>query len=174
MRRWLRMPSPSMVVALTALFFAVSGSAYGLVITGRSIKNNSVRTQDIRNGTLRSKDVKRDSIGGDAINEGRLGSVPMSEGSARQAVVTAEGILARGRGVTSAARTAEGRYQVIFNRDVRACVYVASLGDPGAAAPPQGQVSTTSLASNVAGIVVRTEASNGAVADRPFHLVISC
>ena len=174
MRRWLRMPSPSMVVALTALFFAVSGSAYGLVITGRSIKNSSIRTQDIRNGTLRSKDVKADSLGGRAISEGTLASVPQSEGSARHAVVTAEGVLARGRGVTSAARTGEGRYQVIFNRDVRACVFVASLGDPGAAGPPQGQASTTALASNVSGVLVRTEASNGTIADRGFHLIVSC
>ena len=37
------MPSPAMVVALIALFMALGGSAYALVITGASIKNGTVR-----------------------------------------------------------------------------------------------------------------------------------
>ena len=52
-------PSPAMVVALTALFLALGGSAYALVITGKTIRNNTVTGKDIRNGTLKAKDVGR-------------------------------------------------------------------------------------------------------------------
>jgi hypothetical protein len=63
---------------------------------------------------------------------------------------------------------------VIFNRDVRNCVFLATIGDAGAAAPPQGEIATSALATNVNGVSVRTENSNGAAADRPFHLIVPC
>ena len=80
-----------MVVALTALFVALGGSAYALVITGKSIRNNTVRNVDIRNHTLLARDHKRDSLGGETINEFRLGTVPgaaVAEGASHYAVVT--------------------------------------------------------------------------------------
>jgi hypothetical protein len=65
---WLvrRLPSPAMVVALIALFVALGGSAYALVITGKQIKN----------GSITGKDVKRNSLTGRQIRESRLGPVP--------------------------------------------------------------------------------------------------
>ncbi len=182
MTRYFRrlVPSPAMVVALTALFLALGGSAYAaLVITGKSIRNNTITTKDIRNGTIRTKDVKPDSLGGVSIKESALGTVPsagISYGSARFAVVTGSGVLARGRSVSSVARTSAGRYQVIFAGDVRGCAYFATVGDAGAAPLNQGaQVTTASLASNVNGVVVRTYGPNGtAGGDRPFHLIVTC
>jgi hypothetical protein len=177
MRKLIRRPSPTAIIAAMALFFALGGSAYGLVITGRSIKNGTVTGGDIRNGSLASRDVQRDSLGGRAIRESSLGEVPgatTATGVFRQAVVTDAGVLARSRGVSSAARTAEGRYQVIFDRDVRGCAYMAGLGDAGAAAPAAGLVETSSLASNVNGVSLRTQNSAGNPADRPFHLIVSC
>jgi hypothetical protein len=176
-RKRLPNPSPAAVIAAVALFFALGGSAYGLVITGRSIKNGTVVGADIKNGSLASRDMKPDSIGGIAIKESRLGEVPsstVSQGVFHQAVVTSAGLLARGRGVSSATRTAEGRYQVIFDRDVRACAYMASIGDAGGAAPATGAVETSQLASNVNGVALRTQNSNGTPNDRPFHLIVSC
>ena len=173
----LRRPSPAMVISLAALFFSLSGVSYGLIITGRSIKNGTVTGADIRNHSLASRDVKHNGLGGAAILESRLGPVPASgtaEGIARQAVVTGAGVLARQRGVTSATRTGVGRYQVIFNRDVRSCAYVATVGDPGAAGPPQGQVTVGALASNVNGVNIRTESSQGNAQNKPFHLLVSC
>ena len=79
-----------------------------------------------------------------AIKESTLGTVPgafVAHGSARFAVVNAGGQQVRGRGTTSVARTAEGRYQVIFDADVRNCGYYATIGGPTAAAPPDnGQI----------------------------------
>jgi hypothetical protein len=177
MRRF--MPSPAMVVALIALVLSLTGSAAALVITGKSIKNNSVTSSDIRNHSLTWRDVRGDSIGGHTVKEASLGPVPTSiltYGSQRFAVVTGGGHLERGRGVSSAARTGEGRYQVIFNGDVRSCAYFATLGDHSAGNPPQNsQISVSSLGSNVNGVAVRTEnGSNGAELNRDFHLIVFC
>jgi hypothetical protein len=177
MRRFL--PSPAMVVAVIALVMSLSGGAYALVITGKSIKNGSITNKDVRNRTLTGNDMRKDSVGGGAIDEATLGPVPsafLAAGASRFAVVNAGGQAVRGRDVSSAARTSEGRYQVIFNGDVRNCAYYATVGDESASPPPQnGQISVSSLASNVNGVAVRTEnGTNGTELDRPFHLLVMC
>ena len=171
-------PSPAMAVALVALFMAMGGSAYALVVTSGAIKNNTIRSQDVRNGALFGKDMRQDRVGGRAIKESSLGVVPAAllvEGSTHFAVVNAGGQQVRFRGTTSSARTAEGRYQVIFNRDVRGCGYYATIGGPTAAAPPDnGQITVSALASNVNGVDIRTENSNGTETNKPFHLLVLC
>jgi hypothetical protein len=168
-----------MVVAIVGLVMSLGGSAYALVITGKSIRNNTVTTKDIRNRSLDGRDIRRDGLGGSAIKESALGPVPsafLAGGGSRFAVVNAGGQAVRGRDVSSAARTSAGRYQVIFNGDVRNCAYFATVGDESASAPPQNaQISVGSLGSNVNGVAVRTEnGNNGTEADRPFHLIVMC
>jgi hypothetical protein len=167
-----------MAVALLALFMAMGGSAYALVVTSGSIKNNTIRSADVRNGGLLGKDIRADGIGGRAIKESTLGVVPaalVAEGSTHFAVVNAGGQAVRSRGITSAAHTAEGRYQVIFNRDMRGCAYFATIGFPSATPPPDnGQITVSSLASNVNGVGIRTTGAQGNDADKPFHLLVIC
>jgi hypothetical protein len=171
-------PSPSMAVALLALFLAVSGSAYALVVTSGSIKNNTIRTSDVRNGGLLGKDFRKDGVGDGAIKESTLATVPsafVAHGSTHFAVVNAGGQQVRARGTTSSARTAEGRYQVIFDLDVRGCAYYATVGGRTAAAPPgSGEISVSALAANVNGVDVRTGDQNGNDENRPFHLLVLC
>ncbi|HEX2125549.1 MAG TPA: hypothetical protein VHF45_03190 [Thermoleophilaceae bacterium] len=171
-------PSPAMVVALTAVVLSLGGSAYALVVTGKTIRNNTVTGADIRQRSLTGNDVKRDKIGGGSVKESTLAPVPsalLAHGGARFAVVNGGGQVVRGRDVSSAARTGAGRYQVIFNADVRGCGYYATIGDPSAAGPPQNaRVSVASLASNVNGVAIRTENNNGAEVDRGFHLIVFC
>ena len=180
MRRFRRfLPSPAMVVAVTALVMSLGGSAYALVITGKSIKNGSVTTKDIRNRSLTGSDMRRNRVGGNSVKESTLGTVPSSYltlGGARFAVVNGGGQAVRGRNVTSAARTSAGRYQVIFNSDIRNCAYFATVGDTSASVAPQNaQISVSALGSNVNGVAVRTEnGSNGNELDRPFHLIVMC
>jgi hypothetical protein len=179
MRRLSRlMPSPAMVVALTALVMSLGGSAYALVVTGKTIRNNTVTGFDVRQRSLTGNDVRRDKIGGGSVRESTLGIVPSSlvaHGGARFAVVDAGGQLVRGRDISSVARMAAGRYQVIFNADVRGCGYYATIGDPSAAGPPQNShASVASLASNVNGVAIRTENNNGGEVDRGFHLIVFC
>jgi hypothetical protein len=168
-----------MVVAVVALVMSLGGSAYALVITGKSIRNNTVTGKDIRNRSLSGRDMRADGVGGGAVKEASLGTVPgsfVTLGAARFAVVNAGGQAVRGRDVSSAARTSAGRYQVIFNGDVRNCAYFATIGDESASAPPQNtQISVASLGSNVNGVAVRTEnGNNGTELDRPFHLIVMC
>lgn len=80
--RWISKlrPSPSMVVALLALFVAMGGVSYAAAKIGsKQIKNNSVRGKDIHNGTITSKDVKKNTLGGTRIVESKLGQVPSAK-----------------------------------------------------------------------------------------------
>jgi hypothetical protein len=172
------LPSPAMVVAVAALVMSLGGSAYALVVTGKQIRNGSVTAKDVRNRSLTGTDVRRDKLGGGSIKESSLAVVPnasLAHGGARYAVLNGGGQLVRGRDVSSAARTGDGRYQVIFNADIRNCGYFATIGDPSAAGPPQNsQVAVSSLASNVNGVAVRTENGAGVEQNRPFHLIVMC
>jgi hypothetical protein len=169
-RRFL--PSPAMIVALIALFLSLGGVSYGLatgVIDGREIKN----------GSITYKDVRSDKLGGGVVKESTLSTVPsslLSHGGARFAVVNAGGQLVRGRSVSSAARIGRGRYQVIFDTNIRGCAYFATVGDPSAAGPPPNNgISVASLPSSVNGVSVLTDAGgNNQPENRPFHLIVSC
>jgi hypothetical protein len=185
MKRRLRAPSPAMVVALIALFVSLGGSAYAVATIGSDdIINGSIRNRDFKDGTLRGQEAKRDGFGGGAIKESTLDATKIKQVPSAVAAVTAEGVrhavisnvgaTVRARGATSSARVGPGVYEVIFDRDVRGCVYAATLGDESAAGPGNGQISVTSAASNVNGVRVRTRNSQGNDDDRSFHLIVSC
>ena len=157
---------------------ALLASGHHVTITGRDVKNGSLTGKDVRNRSLRGNDIRRDRVGGGSIKESTLGTVPSSLltfGGQRYAVVNGGGQAVRSRGVSSTARTSNGRYQVIFDADVRNCAYFATVGDPSAAGPPQNsQISVSSLGSNVSGVAIRTENGAGAEVNRGFHLIVMC
>ena len=91
------------------------------------------------------------------------------------AVIESDGDLVRGKGVLDAGDVGEGAYGVAFNRNVRNCAYVATLGIPGfKAEPPPGEIGVAGWAKDPKGVYVQTTDSSGAVADRPFHLAVLC
>ncbi|MGH2741133.1 MAG: hypothetical protein ACRDN8_01365 [Thermoleophilaceae bacterium] len=172
-----------MVVALIALFVSLGGSAYAVATIGSDdIVNGSIRNRDFKDGTLRGQEAKRDGFGGGGIKEQSLDATKIkqvpsavaADGVTRHAVISNVGATVRSRGTASSAQTGPGQYQVVFDRDVRNCVYVATLGDESAAGPGNGQISVTSAASNVNGVRVVTRDSDGVFANRSFHLVVSC
>jgi hypothetical protein len=170
------LPSPAMAVALIALFAALGGSAYAaIVVTGKNVKNGSLTGVDFKKRSLHGSKLRTDSIGGDVVKESTLGPV---QALAHQAVVSGNGALARGRGVTNAIRTAAGRYVVTFDREVRSCAYVATVGDVSAAGPGNGTATVASNAGNPNAVDVRTvtynAAGNPVDENRPFHLIVSC
>jgi len=170
-------PSPALVISLVALFVALGGTSYAAVRLGAgNLKTGSVGTRAVKNASLSGRDLKRAGLSGREVNEGRLGVVPQAEGISHFAVIRAgDGAATRARGITSATRFASGRYQVIFNRDVRGCAYSATLGNPDATAPSTGQIATSQLPSNVNGVQVRTTDSTGSPnVNRNFHLVVVC
>ncbi|MEA2390401.1 MAG: hypothetical protein QOK31_510 [Solirubrobacteraceae bacterium] len=131
MRRRLKVPSPSMMVALTALFVALVGTAYAASLPRNSVgprqlKNNAVTSgkvkdstltgSDVRNGSLDGSDVKGssldgssvkdNSLGGSDVNESSLGTVPRAASldGVRYALVNADGTVdpAHSSGITNA------------------------------------------------------------------------
>jgi len=183
MQRFLRRPSPSMVVACVALFVSLGGVSYAVAtIDSADIVNGSIRNRDFKDGTLRGQEAKPDGFGPNAIKEQsldatKLEQVPaavVADGVVRHAVISDLGATVRGRGVASSAQTGTGQYQVIFDRDVRQCTYFATLGDESAAGPGTGQVAVTSAATSVNGVRVVTRDSAGTQSNRAFHLLVSC
>lgn len=75
----MKRPSPSMAVALTALFISLGGVSYGVAtgtIDSREIRNNSVSSKDLRNNNVLGKDVRNGTLRGPDVNESSLGTVP--------------------------------------------------------------------------------------------------
>jgi hypothetical protein len=63
MRAWIRLPSPAMGVALTALVVALSGTSYAVVRIGtKQIKANAITSPKIRNGQVKNVDLARNSV----------------------------------------------------------------------------------------------------------------
>jgi hypothetical protein len=66
----LKLPSPSMVVALTALVIALGGTAYAA---------SQIDGSTIKNGTIAGGKLKKDTLTGRQIKEGSLGTVPSAK-----------------------------------------------------------------------------------------------
>jgi hypothetical protein len=94
----------------------------------------------------------------------------------RWAVVNADGTLGRGKGVTSITHTAGGgSYIVIFNKNVRNCMYVGTIGLSGASGTSsRGFITTVGAAVDVNGVFVTTDDTSAAPAERGFHLYVGC
>ena len=90
------------------------------------------------------------------------------------ALVTGDGQLVRGRGVVSATRLSVGNYNLIFERDVSACIYTASIGGRGGV-PPEPRFITADLGGSMKTVVVEVWNFDGrSRADMSFHLVVRC
>jgi hypothetical protein len=84
--------------------------------------------------------------------------------------------IARGNGVTSVTKSGVGNYVVAFNRNVRQCVYNATIGLPGSSGTESpGFITVVGAAVNVNAVFVTTDDIAGAsVDDRDFHLIVDC
>jgi len=93
------------------------------------------------------------------------------------AVVETDGTLVRGRNVVRSKRLAEGQYEVVFTEDVSRGVYVATIGRPGIATEPAGEIGVALRCCLTGGEVnkgvwVDTHDSDGSNSDRAFHLIV--
>jgi len=94
----------------------------------------------------------------------------------RWAVVNADGTFGRGKGVVSVTHTAgAGSYIVLFNKNVRSCMYVATIGLSGDSGTSlRGFITTVGAAVDVKGVFVTTDDTAGNPAERGFHLYVGC
>jgi hypothetical protein len=180
-------PSPAMIVACVALAITLSGTSYAVaqqVIPRNSVgtaqlKNNAVNTRKVANRSLRAIDFARGQIprgpAGPAGAAGPAGPAGPAGAAATAlwAVVDSTGTLIRNKGVASAQKLADGDYQVVFNQDVTACSYQATLGGPTTGLAI-GEISAAHRVAVAAGIRVVTFNSTGVLADRPFYLAVFC
>lgn len=93
------------------------------------------------------------------------------------AVVETNGTLVRGRNVVRSTRLATGQYEVIFTDDISQGAYVATIGRPGIATEPAGQIGVAlrcclAGAEVNKGVWVDTHDSGGGWSDRAFHLIV--
>jgi hypothetical protein len=86
------------------------------------------------------------------------------------AVINVSGTTGRGSGVTGSAKLSgpAGQYEVVFNRDVTACSYQATMSITQGEAVVQPRTGVPN------GVFVGTYTSAGAAADRAFHLAVFC
>ena len=90
------------------------------------------------------------------------------------AVVGDDGTLVRGAGAVSAEVAAMAHYDVIFNRDVTGCAYVAVLGSVGSTLGPSGEAVVAQDPTNPNGVRVKTADSAGVLDPESFHLHVAC
>src|SRR6185312_287247 len=73
-------PSPAMIVALIALFAALTGTAFAALgkntVGSRQLKQKAVTTGKIANNAITSVKVAKNSLTGEDINLSALGTVP--------------------------------------------------------------------------------------------------
>ena len=100
MRRHIKAPSPSVAVALLALFVALGGTGYAAVkingksiksgtITGNKLKTKTLTGNKLRNKTLTGGKFKNDTLTGRQIKESTLGTVPRADVAATAGTVNA-------------------------------------------------------------------------------------
>jgi hypothetical protein len=91
------------------------------------------------------------------------------------AVVDMEGNLRRGLHAVSSRRLDVGVYEVIFNRDVRRGVYLATIGGHGYAGSPLAAIAAVmGRATEPRGVTVYTSSLTGDQLDSGFHLLVVC
>jgi hypothetical protein len=91
-------------------------------------------------------------------------------------VIEANGAKNRGLHVVSSAHLGTGQYQVIYDRTVSGCAYVASVGTTtnGGSINLPVQITTATRAGNPSGVFIFIHNQNGTVIDEPFHLTVFC
>ncbi len=172
-----RRPSAATAISVIALFVALGGTGYAAA----TLPRNSVASGQVIDGSLKKRDLAGKTIAalkGASGTAGAAGPAGPSgatgpPATALWAVVAANGSKARDGHVTSSEKLATGQYVVVFDRDVKSCAFVGSLGGT-AAESVTGQISATRRSINANGVFVKTYDSAGTAADKSFHLAVFC
>jgi hypothetical protein len=200
------------VVATIALFAALGGGSFAVAaalkkdsVGTKQIQKKAVKTGELDTGAVTSKKIAAaavtsaaladGSVTGAKINEAELGPVPTADKALNvvSVVVKSDGTVDQStQQSTSATRAGQGSYVVDFNRDVRECTAVATIGNAepgipsGAPVPPSapitplipapGFIGTSQANGNNDAVVVTTRSPNSPFnqEDHGFQLVVVC
>ena len=184
----LRRPSPAMIVAMIALFVALTGGGYAAVtlssnsVRSSTIVNGQVKTADLANGAVTNAKLKNSAVNSAKVKNGTLEVADLSGAaladlrspSIMWGVVNANGTLARGTAGVTSQYSGASFYTVTFPRDVTQCVYEATIGGVSNVYPGHGEISTYSANLRPNAVTVVTHDSAGSFSDRSFHVVVTC
>jgi len=100
-------------------------------VTSGKLANDSVLTDKLANdavttGKIANDAVTTDKIAANAVNSQKVDGSIEKTANLLSAIVDNGGNLVSGRGAETSSRPGEGDYRVTFNRDVEACVPVAT------------------------------------------------
>jgi hypothetical protein len=98
------------------------------------------------------------------------------DGGARllSGVVSSAGALVRGVHAVSSRGFNAGQYEVIFDRDVSSCAFVANPGGPGTDAIADRVASVAVRFQNPSGIYIITQDLAGTFVNTSFHVLVLC
>jgi hypothetical protein len=187
-----RLPSHGTVAAYIALFVALAtGGAYAAekigsadiaknAVKSKHIKNEQVKRKDIRDNAVNSAKVEDASLLGEDFAPGQLPQgppgAPGESATDLWAVVDDDGTLRRGSHVVASRviSVSQAQYEVVFDRNVRECAYVATLGPGVEFFDALGEIEVALRGGSGNTVAVRTANSSGSASQRFFHLVVHC
>lgn len=197
-KRFLRRPSPALVVAVIALFVALGGTSYAAL----RLPKNSVGTAQLKRGAVTKGKIAKKTIAALRGQRGPMGATgptgpqgpkgdkgdpgaPGTPATTLWAVVNVNGSLVRGSGVVASGLYAypspspqTNRYYVTFNRSITGCAWEATQSGQSSDNVPNGQVTmTTDILGNPDTVnVFAWDASGNAntTSTGGFHLAVFC
>ena len=112
MKRFKKMPSPALIVAMVALVAAMGGSAYaGIKIGTKQLKSNAVTAPKIKNGAVTTPKIKDGAVTTGKLN-GQVPAVAWAEIDGTSEAIDGEG----GVGIESVAQgSVSGTYCIQAN-----------------------------------------------------------
>jgi hypothetical protein len=194
----MRLPAPATVISVAALVVALGGTSYAALKVGSAnVRNNSLKSVDVRNNSLKSVDVANGTLTKADFAAGALTSTPGPAGppgpkgdagvpgtkgdkgdagapaTEHWAAINDNGTASRSKGLVDVdPGGGTGGYVLRFDRNVRPCVYTATLG--GSIANPAGQISVAFSETDENVLFVTTRDAGGTGANSEFMLVVHC
>lgn len=178
------------LVAWLALFVALGGTSLAarhyLITSIRQIKPTVVNQLRTQRPPLAGPEGRRGPAGANGQEGLRGEQGPRGEAGARGeqgpaasalwAVVKGAGELVRSHGVLAVNKRepTPGEYEVVFDRNVSGCAYIATLGSPLVGVPPDGTVAVAGLANNEDAVLVKTRSGGNADFNESFDLAVYC
>ncbi len=195
-------PSPALVVSFLALLVALGGTGYAALapapksvgtkhlkkraVTTSKIRKNAITSPKVRDGALLGVDFAPGQIPpgppgpkGDKGDKGDPGAPGAAATKLWARVDASAPSIVRGSGTTGlegpVALGVPGAYRISFDRDVSACVDVASLSGDDGLAPSAGEIGANNSAANPNAMVVSTyNSGGGAVNTLDFVVAVFC
>jgi hypothetical protein len=148
-----------------------------------NLRQNSVGPNSLQGNAVNTDQLAPDAVTSDRVRDGSLQYSDMDPNAVAPrlfAHVNSSGVLGESSGVLSAGRSSKGQYFVNFNRNLRGCVAVASVGfgfGPGvigAGATAQARMNLDNDANKVGVTVYRKGYTFNDVEDNDVSVIVAC